>query len=314
MKLASARRERIPVRIPMGEGRYEALIVVEHGDGVEGLGEAPLLPGRDREAAIRAAEETARLDLEARQAGVSLAEWLGGIRRRRVECSALINDRRPELVARQVERWAAAGFSCFKLKAANGGGVLDQERLGAARWAAGRAGRLRLDLNGGLTLREASERLPSLAPFRLELVEQPLAAGASASAWAELAARVPMPIAADESLAGQGAELKALGVGLAMKLATVGGPRPALDLARGAPGLVSIGSSHETSIGLAAALHVACALEAEPLACGLATVGLLDADLGRGLDAGQPHLDLPAGPGLGVELDRGALERYRLDR
>lgn len=312
--MKTAARERIPVRIPMGDGRYEALIVVEHADGLEGYGEAPLLPGRDPEQAVRAAEAAARLDLEARQAGLPLAELLGGRRRGRVECSALVAERRPQLVAREVERAAAAGFGCFKLKAANGGGILDQERLGAARWAAGREGRLRLDFNGSLSVAAAHARLPSLAPFRLELVEQPLPVGTPAAEWTALAAVAHAPLAADESLPELGAELRRAGIGLAIKLATVGGPAAALVLARGASGLVTIGSSYETSIGLAAALHVACALEVEPLACGLATGRLLDADLAPGLGAGGPWLELPSGPGLGVELDRRALERYRSDR
>jgi L-alanine-DL-glutamate epimerase-like enolase superfamily enzyme len=307
-------REHIKVRIPMaGRAAYEAVIVVESSNGLEGLGEAPLVAGRDPAAAIRGAEETARLDLEARQAGIPLAELLGGVRRRQVECSSLVTDPRADRVAEEVERAYAAGFRCFKLKAANGGGMLDQVRLGAARWAAGPQARLRLDFNGGLAGAEAAVRLPSLAPFQLELLEQPLPPGAAVAEWTELAGRVHAPLAADESLALLGPELKRAGIGLAIKLATVGGPRAALELARGASGPVTIGSSYETSIGLAAALHVACALEREPLACGLATIRMLDQDLAVGLPGGGPVLLLPEAPGLGVELDRSALARYRLD-
>ena len=101
---------------------------------------------------------------------------------------------------------------------------------------------------------------------------------------------------------------------VAMKLATVGGPAAAVALAGGARGPALLGSSYETSVGLAAAVHAACALPAEPLDCGLATRGLLDADMASGLPAAGPLLRLPAGPGLGVELDRRTLARYRLDR
>ena len=307
-------RQHFKVRIPMaGRAAYEALIVVESADGLEGLGEAPLLPGRDAEVAIHAAEETARLDLEARQAGIPLAELLGGVRRRQVECSALVSDPRADRVAAEVERAYTEGFRCFKLKAVNGGGMLDQVRLGAARWAAGPHARLRLDFNGSIGATDAAVRLPSLAPFQLELLEQPLPTSATVAEWSELAGRVHAPLAADESLALQGEDLKQAGFGLAIKLATVGGSRAALELARGAIGAVTLGSSYETSIGLAAALHVACALEREPLACGLATIGMLEQDLAVGLRAGGPLLRLPAAPGLGVELDRRALARYRLD-
>ena len=307
-------RQHFKVRIPMaGKAAYEALIVVDSGGGFEGLGEAPLLLGRDAAVAIRAAEETARLDLEARQAGISLAELLGGVRRQQGECSALISDPRADRVAAAVERAYAEGFRCFKLKAVNGGGMLDQVRVGAARWAAGPQARLRMDFNGSLGAAEAAVRLSSLAPFRLELLEQPLPAAATVAEWSELADRVHAPLAADESLATQGEELKRAGFGLAIKLATVGGPRAALELAQGASGPVTFGSSYETSIGLAAALHVACAVEREPLACGLATIRMLDGDVAVGLRAGGPLLLLPDAPGLGVSLDRSALARYRID-
>jgi L-alanine-DL-glutamate epimerase-like enolase superfamily enzyme len=43
----------------------------------------------------------------------------------------------PEDVAREVERNIALGFTSFVLRPVAGGGMLDQERLGAARYAAG---------------------------------------------------------------------------------------------------------------------------------------------------------------------------------
>jgi L-alanine-DL-glutamate epimerase-like enolase superfamily enzyme len=43
----------------------------------------------------------------------------------------------PEDVAREVERQVALGCRSFALRPVAGGGMLDQERLGAARYAAG---------------------------------------------------------------------------------------------------------------------------------------------------------------------------------
>jgi O-succinylbenzoate synthase len=219
-------------------------------------------------------------------------------------------------VARAVERSAAAGFRAFKLKAVGGGGVIDQERLGAARWAAGHGARLRLDLNGRVGAGEAAVKLSGLAPFRLELLEQPLPPDAPVAAWKLLEPDAGTLLAADESLGSPrlARELAEAGVALAMKLATVGGPVAAYDLAARAKGPVTVGSSFETTVGLAAALHVACALAAEPLACGLATGRLLDDDLATGLSWRGPLLRLPDQPGLGVTLDPRALDIYRLDR
>jgi hypothetical protein len=48
-----------------------------------------------------------------------------------------ITARRPEDVAREVERLGAAGEKRFVIARIDHGGMLDQERLGAARYAAG---------------------------------------------------------------------------------------------------------------------------------------------------------------------------------
>jgi muconate cycloisomerase len=311
-------------------GFHEAVIVTIDQDGLRGLGEAPVVAGRDgslasllhelREGnpvspAARCAVDTARSDLEARRRGVPLAELLGGSRRRWVACSALVTGTRPHEVVGEVERRLESGFTTFKLKASDAAS-LDLERLGAARWAGGRTGRLRLDFNGRLAPAEAEVRLASLERFGMELFEQPLPAGSEVADWKRLAEGTCVTLAADESLADPrlGEELADAGLALALKLATVGGPRAALELAARARGPVTIGSSFETSVGIAAALQVACALPEEPLACGLATGDLLDGDLANGLALEGPCLRLPDAPGLGVELDQRALDAYRVDR
>jgi L-alanine-DL-glutamate epimerase-like enolase superfamily enzyme len=48
-----------------------------------------------------------------------------------------VTARRPAEVAREVERLASAGRRAFVLKRVDHGGMLDMERLGAARYAAG---------------------------------------------------------------------------------------------------------------------------------------------------------------------------------
>ena len=323
-------RELVPVRLPMEGGSHEAVIVLERDGDLQGLGEAPVVPGRGgplqqilaelasrepRSPAALCALETARLDLEARRRGKPLAALLGGARRRSVESCALVLAGPPYLVGREVERRAAAGFRCFKLKSCDGGRQLDQERLGAARWGAGPDASLRLDFNAGLDA-EAAVRLSALRPFRLQLVEQPLPAQARPDRWLRLREATGSPLAADESLADPllAARLADAGVALAIKIATVGGPLAAHRLASRATAAATVGSTFETSIGIAAALHVACALEAEPLPCGLDSGRLLDDDLAFGAGLRGPRLELPGGPGLGVELDRRALELYRLDR
>ena len=49
----------------------------------------------------------------------------------------MIKAKRPDEVAREVERLVRSGDRRFVLAAIDHGGMLDQERLGAARYAAG---------------------------------------------------------------------------------------------------------------------------------------------------------------------------------
>lgn len=44
---------------------------------------------------------------------------------------------RPSEVAREVDRWLKRGCRSFVLRRVDGGGFVDHERLGAARYAAG---------------------------------------------------------------------------------------------------------------------------------------------------------------------------------
>ena len=53
--------------------------------------------------------------------------------------------RRPEDVAREVERLTKSGCRTFVLRRLDGGGMLDRERLGAARYAAGIQADVELD-------------------------------------------------------------------------------------------------------------------------------------------------------------------------
>lgn len=51
--------------------------------------------------------------------------------------NAYVIVRKPDDVAREVERLSKAGCRTFVLRRLDGGGMLDRERLGAARYAAG---------------------------------------------------------------------------------------------------------------------------------------------------------------------------------
>ena len=190
----------------------------------------------------------------------------------------------------------------------------DLERLAALRDACP-ASELRVDVNGAWDERTVAGILPRLAEQRIDLLEQPLP-GEATAAMARIRAMTPFPVAADESLAlpgGLAAVLNAQAADLlVLKPMVLGGLRMAHALARHAAGsgVASIATTtFDSSIGTAAALHLAAALPGFQFAHGLSTGEHLAADLvTTPIVPSAGALRLLDRPGLGVELDEAALE------
>jgi len=136
----------------------------------------------------------------------------------------------------------------------------------------------------------------------------------------DLRRAVPIPIAVDEALHGlESAQLvldnEAADI-LVVKPQLAGGLHAVQQIMQAAAerGVRSvITSAIETGIGVAAALHLAAASPAVTLECGLATLHLLVDDLlVEGLPVREGFMTVPTGSGLGVTLDRKALDKYSL--
>lgn len=270
-----------------------------------------------RTPAACAAMETARLDLVARARGWRLADLLaGGPAAARIAVSAWIPDADAAGAARTARRLVGEGFRTLKLKVGAGDAALDEARVSAVRAAVGPDVALRLDANGAWHEAQAEAALARLARHGIELVEQPTPAHAL-GALARLTRRGIVPIAADESMVvpRDAREIVArhLADAIVVKPMLLGGPRAAHALAAAAvrAGLVAVvTSSLDSTLGIAAAAHVAAALPEPRAAAGLATAALLADDLAT-LALEDGALVLPTAPGLGVRPDRDALERVR---
>lgn len=177
---------------------------------------------------------------------------------------------------------SSGGCRTAKVKVAEPGQDLaaDLDRVEAVRDALGPAGRVRVDANGAWSVDEAARAIGALDRFDLEYVEQPCATLAE---MAELRRRVEVPLAADESVRTADDPLRVAGLAAAdivvLKVAPLGGVRPALRVAEAAGLPVVVSSALETSVGIAAGLALAAALPELPYACGLATVALLTEDV-----------------------------------
>jgi O-succinylbenzoate synthase len=193
----------------------------------------------------------------------------------------------------------------------------DAERVAAVRDAVGPWPALRVDANRAWSVDEAVACIRAIEQYDLEFVEQPCR---TLDELRQVRGRVSTPIAADESAGSARAVRRAVEAEACdvvnVKLASAGGFKPAreaLRLAR-AKGLGAfLSSTLDGPWGIAAALQLAAAEDLQ-LACGLATLELFDSPLARvlpGPDNGT--LKVPAGPGLGVQVDEAVLHELIVD-
>ena len=282
-------------------------------------GEAPgsLPAGGPGATALRCAVDVALLDLEARRRELPVAALLSDEPAGSVVVNAVIGGGAPDEVAVYARAAVAAGYSVLKLKVGVGAPEHDVACVRALREACPDVA-VRLDANGAWTEQAAADAIRELARLGVELLEQPVPAG-EVEALARLREYAPLRIAADEAVASREAaervlEQRAADL-LVLKPMLLGGVRPALELARRAAE-VGIGSfattTFDSSVGTAAALHLAAALPWDA-AQGLGTGDHLAADIVTApVRAAGGRLDVPA-PGLGVTVDAAALDELATD-
>jgi L-Ala-D/L-Glu epimerase len=241
-----------------------------------------------------------------------------------IAVSAAIRFGGPDAGAAAAAQAVELGFGTLKFRAGFER-VTDQlvARIRAVRAAVGPEPRIRIDAGGAWDLETATERMFSLEPFRIEFVEQPLAAW-DLTGHAALRERVRVPIALDESIDSEGSARAALAERAAdviiVKPARVGGmaaTRRIVDAAAAAGATVVLGTYFETGIGIASALRIAAGIGGQRRdsthgpAHGLATAGLLMHDLlaaPLAIEKGRMAV-----PGT-VSVDEQTVDRYALER
>lgn len=267
--------------------------------------------------AAACALDTARLDLVARAAGVSVASQLrdaGGSAHvvppplpSRVPVAALLVADELTSLEQEVRAAAAEGYRTVKLKV--GGRTLSEDvaRVAATRAAAGAQMRIRLDANRAWALDDARAAVAAMAPFAPDFIEEPLRA-ADADAWDRVQG-LGVALARDESIA-TAADYERLGQTadvLVVKAVRLGGPVATLALGRRACAdgrRVVVTDAIETATGCALATQLAALLHLPDEAVGLGGARLLDPASARAVPA-RPWSDVGL-PGLG-ERERGAL-------
>jgi O-succinylbenzoate synthase len=251
----------------------------------------------------KSALEMAVLDAELRANDVSLARYLGAVRER-VEAGVAVGiaGSTAELVA-TVRNFVDAGYRRVKLKIKPG---WDEEPTRAVREAVGDDIMLLVDANGTYGLEDAAH-LAKLDDLGLAMIEQPLPPD-ELLGHAELASRLRTPICLDESITSASSARDAITLGATaivnVKAGRVGGyleARKVHDVCTSAGVPVWCGGMLETGLARAANLALA-ALPGFILPGDLsASERYYQTDITQPMRLRDGHLDVPDGPGIGVE-------------
>jgi muconate cycloisomerase len=271
-----------------------------------------------RNNAAKAAIESALFDVVGKTLGVPTVQLLGGAVRESVPVLWTLASSDPAQEIEEAEKKLAGRLhDTFKVKIGARSPEADVARLG--RLAGSLEGRASLivDANQAWDETTALRCLPILAELGVRLVEQPLPAW-NLAGMARLRARSTVPLMADECVFSTHDMLDVARAGAAdvvsLKLVKHGGllaTRDVAAVARAAGIGLYGGCLLESSIGAAAHLQVFAGLR--ELAWGCEHFGpqiLVDDLVEEPLRFADFHVHLPAGPGLGVSLDKNKLRHY----
>jgi len=271
-----------------------------------------------RNNAAKAAIESALFDAVGKTLGVPAVQLLGGaVRESFPVLWTLASGDAVQEIEEAEKKLAARLHDTFKVKIGARSPEADIARL--RRLAGALAGRASLivDANQAWDETTAQRCLPVLAELGVRLVEQPLPSW-NLAGTARLRARSTVPLMADECVFSAHDMLEVARAGAAdvvsLKLVKHGGLLATRDVAAVAEaagiGLYG-GCLLESSIGAAAHLQVFAGLR--ELAWGCEHFGpqiLVDDLVEEPLRFADFRVHLPAGPGLGVALDRNKLRHY----
>jgi L-Ala-D/L-Glu epimerase len=318
-------------RIGYGEAPATAVITGDtHGSIIDAIRHyiAPRLIGEDiadlnritrliqgameRNTSAKAAVEIAIHDLWGQLHGAPLYKLLGGGHPAITTDVTISVDDIDKMVADSVAA-VERGFESLKIKVGKDIRV-DIERVRAIHAAVGSRATLRLDANQGWTAKEAVYALNALedAGLRLELVEQPVKAH-DLEGMRYVTERVHTPVMADESVFGPAEVMELIRMRAAdiinIKLMKAGGISNAIKIAdiAGLHGIeCMIGCMLETSISVAAAVHVAVAKADVITKVDLDGPSLCAYDpVDGGVTFNDSKIAISEAPGLGIRGIRG---------
>ena len=266
----------------------------------------------------RSAIDIALHDLIGRHTGFSVNHLLGGGQTKTFSPMWLLGNKTAEADAEEAAAKHAAGFGFFKQKV--GVKSLDDDIRTAhlVRAAVGPAVSLTADANTAWTVEQAQKFAAETTDVGFLCLEQPVPR-TELDQMAAVAAG-PLPIAADEGIhslddIGLHADRGAAS-GVSLKFLKLGGYaelRKAAEICRARRLSINLACKvGETSLGSAAMLHFAATIGAPEWGLSLTNSYLSDDIVQVPIAFDDGTAAVPPGPGLGVEIDRDKIDKYRV--
>jgi o-succinylbenzoate synthase len=266
----------------------------------------------------KAAIEIALHDLLGRATGRPVHALIGNKRRNRLPLMSLIGGGDIDDDAREAALKKASGVTAFKIKVGIDTPANDAARTRAICAVLRDGCLISADANQGFTTEDAIAFVRAVADAGLDFIEQPVA-GDDLDGMAAVAAATNIATGADEGIhnaadiarhhergAARGVSLKAIKLGGIQAVVAAG--RLADDLGMRVNVSCKTG---ESSIGCAAALHVASVIPNVAWGLTLTHTGLAEDVVTDPIRAEHGHADVLDRPGLGVEVDEDRVRRYQ---
>jgi muconate cycloisomerase len=277
----------------------------------------------------KCAVELAAYDLAGRRAGLPVHALLGGHVRTRIPVTHSIGLIGVDEAEAETAKVAAEGIRTIKIKVGTDP-IRDVEIVRAIRNAVGPDVELCVDANEGYkTPGEAIRTIRQMEPYGLKYAEQPVT---GIERIAEVARAIDTPVMADESAwtahdAMQIAEQRAAEI-VSIYTTKPGGLYRAMEIAAvcGAAGIVcNVNGSVETGVGNRANIQLAAAADAVTLSCVVPVSTPAEEQRGQvggiyykddlikhGMKLVDGAIDLPNGPGMGIDVDEAKIAKYRV--
>jgi L-alanine-DL-glutamate epimerase-like enolase superfamily enzyme len=261
--------------------------------------------------------EMAMWDIIGKATRQPLYRLLGGKLRNKIELAACMGIRPYDEAKAIAKQYLEEGFTTLKTKAGRRAEE-DLEMVRGIRDGVGDRLKLRIDPNQGYAPEVAFPLARDLEKYNLEYFEQPMPLGLIADA-ARLRRQTKTPIALNESVTTPEITLQILQLRAADVLLPdtyqcggILGVKKVAVLCEAAGVACVFHCAHDLGLKTAAMLHVVASTPNFPLANDCTYYGLVDDIITPLHRIEHGHMELPEGPGLGVNVDEGKVAKYRV--